>query len=201
MDRITPFRRRWRRRPPRGNSPAPRFWPQHRVSAGGVTHETLRWLARLRPFILGAVLLTIWPAMDARLVEPPAWLSAEPELVDEKFTRCGRGRAHGCVVDGDTFRLGQRRIRIVGIDAPEVKGQCAAEARLAEAATVRLMQLLNAGTFEMVGRIDEPKDRYGRELKSLRRRSADGFHVLIAAQMREEGHARRYMGGLRGGWC
>ena len=82
-----------------------------------------------------------------------------------------------------------------------MNGQCPAEARLAEAATVRLQQLLNAGAFEMVGRIDEPTDRYGRELKTLRRRMADGSYASIAAQMREEGHARRYMGGLRGGWC
>lgn len=201
MGRIIPFLQRRRRRPPQGPGPGLRFWPERSISAGGVARDTWRWLGRLRPFILGAVLLAIWPAMDARLVEPPAWLASEPEPVDERFTRCGRGRAHGCVVDGDTFRLGQRRIRIVGIDAPEVNGQCPAEARLAEAATVRLMQLLNAGAFEMVGRIDEPTDRYGRELKTLRRRMADGSYASIAAQMREEGHARRYVGGLRGGWC
>ena len=48
-------------------------------------------------------------------------------------------------VDGDTFRLGNRRIRIVGIDAPEVEGQCSAERDLAAAATVKLRALLNDG--------------------------------------------------------
>ena len=178
-----------------------RFWPEPRVTVGGVARDTLRWLGRLRPVILGAILLSLWPTLDARLVEPPAWLSAEPEPVDATFTRCGRGRGHACVVDGDTFRLGQRRIRIVGVDTPEVKAQCPEEARLAEAAAVRLQQLLNEGPFEMVGRLDDPTDRYGRELKSLRRRTGDGGYTSIAAQMREEGHARRYLGGLRGGWC
>ena len=201
MGRIIPFRRRRREGQRRGLGSGPRFWCEPKVSAGGVARGTWRWLGRLRPFILGAILLTIWPTLDARLVEPPAWLSAEPEMVDRTFVRCGRPAASACVVDGDTFRLGQRRIRIVGIDTPEVQAQCPAEARLAEAASVRLTQLLNAGAFEMVGRIDEPTDRYGRELKSLRRRGADGSYVSIAAQMREEGHARRYMGGLRGGWC
>ena len=177
-----------------------RFSPEPRVSIGGVARDTWRWLGRLRPFIFGAILLSIWPTLDARLVEPPAWLSSEPERVNQTFMRCGQAPNAACVVDGDTFRLGKRRIRIVGIDTPEVKAQCAEEARLAEAATVRLQQLLNDGEFEMVGRLDEPTDRYGRELKSLRRLTADG-HVSIAAQMREEGHARRYLGGLRGGWC
>lgn len=201
MGRITPFRRRRRGRQRSGIGSGPRFWPERSFSAGGVARDTLRWLGRLRPFILGAILLTIWPTLDARLVEPPAWLSAEPELVNQAFMRCGRSANSACVVDGDTFRLGKRRIRIVGIDAPEMRAQCAEEARLAEAATIRLQQLLNDGEFEMVGRVDEPIDRYGRELKSLRRRTADGAYVSIAAQMREEGHARRYMGGLRGSWC
>lgn len=192
MERLDRFRRRPRRL---------RFWPEDRVTLRGVLRDTGRWLARLRPVILLAIAAAIWPAMDAGLIEPPAFLSSAPEPVDETFTRCGRGRGHACVVDGDTIRLGQRRIRIVGIDAPEVRGQCVAETRLAEAATLRLRQLLNEGAFEMVGRLDEPRDRYGRELKSLRRRQAEGNYVSIAAEMRDGGHARRYMGGLRGGWC
>lgn len=178
-----------------------RFWPEPRVSARGVARDTLRWLGRLRPFILGAILLSIWPTLDARLIEPPAWLSAKPERVNQTFVRCGHAPNAACVVDGDTFRIGQRRIRIVGIDTPEMQARCAEEARLAEAAAARLQQLLNDGAFEMAGRLDEPTDRYGRELKSLRRRTADGGYVSIAAQMREEGHGRRYLGGLRGGWC
>ena len=36
------------------------------------------------------------------------------------------------------------------------------EARLAEAATTKLRELLNDGEFEMVGRVDDMQDRYGR---------------------------------------
>ena len=43
------------------------------------------------------------------------------------------------------------------------------EAVKAEAATAELQRLLNHGPFEMVGRIDDMKDRYGRDLRALRR--------------------------------
>ena len=65
MGRIIPFLQRRRRRPPPGPGPGLRFWPERRISAGGVARDTWRWLGRLRPLILGAVLLAIWPAMDA----------------------------------------------------------------------------------------------------------------------------------------
>ena len=53
------------------------------------------------------------------LVDPPGFLSSEPEQISAHFTRCGPGRGNACVVDGDTFKLGKRKIRIIGIDAPE----------------------------------------------------------------------------------
>jgi endonuclease YncB( thermonuclease family) len=160
-----------------------------------------RLLVNTRPFALFAVLLTIWPAADPALVEPPAFLATTPERIDEQFTRCGRGRGHACVIDGDTFKLGQRKVRIIGIDTPEVDAQCPAEAHLAEVATAALQRLLNQGPFEMVGRIDEPTDRYGRDLRALTRTRADGTTQSIAGAMRDGGFARRYLGGYRSGWC
>lgn len=160
-----------------------------------------RLLVNTRPFALFAVLLGIWPAADPALVEPPAFLSTNPERIDEQFTRCGRGRGHACVIDGDTFKLGQRKVRIIGIDTPEVAAQCPQEARLAEAATAALQRLLNQGPFDMVGRIDEPTDRYGRDLRALTHTRADGSTQSIAGAMRDGGFARRYMGGYRSGWC
>ena len=163
-----------------------------------------RWGARataLRPFVLLGILASLWAGMDPALVEPIGPLATEPERVDVSFARCRGGSSPACVVDGDTFRIGRRRIRIIGIDAPEVEAQCPEEARRAEAATVRLQQLLNDGPFEMVGRIDDMADRYGRELRAVRRSNAQGESVSIAQQLREEGHARRYLGGFRPGWC
>jgi endonuclease YncB( thermonuclease family) len=150
--------------------------------------------------LFGAAVM-LWPALDPALVEPPALLASAPERVDARFTRCGRGRGHACVVDGDTFKLGSRKVRIIGIDTPEVNGQCARERQLAQAATDRLRELLNEGPFTMTGRIDDMTDRYGRDLRALSRSRADGSTQSIAAEMRASGHARRYLGGLRGGWC
>lgn len=211
MGRLHPFKRRnrpiWRGKRLKGldefePSQRLRFWPRERTTIRGVARETVGWLGTLRPFILGGILLAAWPALDPALVEPPAFLATEPELVNRTFLRCDRPHGHACVTDGDTFRLGERRIRIIGIDAPETHPpRCPEEARLGEAATVRLQQLLNDGPFEMVGRLGDMKDRYGRELRAVRRVKADGSYASIAEQMRESGLARRYLGGLRDGWC
>ena len=206
MGRIFKFRRRkgsdWTRPRSTGARPRPlRFWPEDRVTLRGVARETVEWLRRLRPVILGAILLTVWPAVDPALVEPPSFLANAPEQVNEHFTRCGPGRGHACVIDGDTIKLGQRKLRIIGIDTAEVDAQCPAEAGMAEAATAELQRLLNQGPFEMVGRIGDPKDRYGRDLRAIRRVRPDGTEQSIAVEMRKSGGARRYLGGLRGGWC
>lgn len=194
MGKILPFRRRrWTRTKDYG-----RFEPP--ITARGLIRDTFGWLRVLRPFILGGILLSVWPALDPALIEPPAFLSTEPEVVSATFTRCGPGRGHACVIDGDTFKLGTRKIRIVGIDTPETEARCPEEARLAEAATARLQELLSQGPFEMVGRIDDSRDRYGRELRSLRQSESDSRGSSIAEIMREEGHARRYIGTKRS-WC
>ncbi|MGN6356956.1 MAG: thermonuclease family protein [Novosphingobium sp.] len=93
-------------------------------------------------------------------------MASEPETVSATFTRCGPGRGEACVIDGDTFKLGERKIRIVGIDTPEVDARCPQEAQLAEAATVHIQEVLNRGPFQMIARLDEPTDRYGRELRA-----------------------------------
>ena len=195
MGKLLPFRRR--------PKPSPRFWPEddpNYWTARGVVRETGQWLRRLRPLMFGGVLLSIWPAADPALIEPPGFLSTEPEVVDESFSRCGRGRSHGCVIDGDTFKLGQRKIRIIGIDAPEVHGQCPREIALAARSTARLQLLLNEGPFEMIGRVDGLKDRYGRDLRLVRRKLPGGGYQSIADEMRRSGLANRYLG-FKLSWC
>jgi len=172
-----------------------------RVTLRGVARETVAWLGKLRPFILGAILLSLWPLADPALVEPPRFLSTDPEQVNEHFTRCGLGRGHACVIDGDTFKLGTRKIRIIGIDTAEVDARCPEEAVLAEKATVELQRLLNQGRFRMTGRIGGQKDQYGRDLRALTRIRPDGTEQSIAEDMRASGLARRYLGGFRSGWC
>lgn len=203
MGKILPFRRRrsrWSRASAYGASSAPRFWsdPEKQITARGVWGHFLFWM---RPVGLAAVLVITWMAMDPALIEAPDFLAAKPELVDVTFIQCGKGRAYACVVDGDTFRLGERRVRIVGIDTAEKEARCPAEAVQAQASTEALQKLLNEGPFVMTGRADDPKDRYGRDLRKLTRHHPDGTAQNIADAMRETGGARRYLGGLRGGWC
>lgn len=154
----------------------------------------------LRPLLIAGLLLAVGLAFDPAVVEPPAFLSAGPERVDQRFTRCGPGRGHACVIDGDTFKLGARKVRIIGIDAPEVNGRCLRESQLAAAATARLQALLNQGPFEMTAPLYGASDRYGRDLRVLRR-EVGTRQVSIAGEMRASGHARRYFGGFRSGWC
>jgi len=97
-------------------------------------------------------------------------------------------------VDGDTLALGRERVRIVGLDTPELHGRCERETVLARAAQRRMAQLVAGGvTLRPYGR-----DRFGRLLAVVRdKRGRDVAGVMI-----REGLARPYDGrGRRGGWC
>lgn len=97
-------------------------------------------------------------------------------------------------VDGDTIRCGEQRVRLLGLDAPELRGRCEAERRLAQAATERLAGLVEEGVrLQTTG-----QDRFGRALAIVRDpRGEDVADVLI-----REGLARPYHGrGPREGWC
>ncbi len=98
------------------------------------------------------------------------------------------------VVDGDTIHCGEQRVRLAGLDAPELRARCEEEARLAQAATERLRGLVEGGvTLHQTG-----QDRFGRTLAVVRdQRGEDVAAVLI-----REGLARPYDGrGRREGWC
>ena len=150
-----------------------------------------RWARRLRNLAILVALLAIgwW------LAEPPPPPTA-PERVAQHFTGCGTpGSGFACVVDGDSFRLGERRIRIRGIDAPEREGACAAETELAVKAAERLTGLLNAGPFVMTAERGDERDRYGRQLRVLTRGGQSIGDVMVA-----EGLAHEYSG-AKTSWC
>jgi endonuclease YncB( thermonuclease family) len=106
-------------------------------------------------------------------------------------------------IDGDTFlaRVRQRdgrdlvvRVRLRGIDAPEMKASCQEELDKAEAAARALRDLLGQGgvTITNLG-----PDKYGRVLADVAtRRTANVSAALLAG-----GYARSYNGGHRDGWC
>jgi endonuclease YncB( thermonuclease family) len=106
-------------------------------------------------------------------------------------------------IDGDTFlaRVHQRdgrdlvaRVRLRGIDAPEMKASCQQELDKAEAATDALRALLGQGgvTIYNLG-----TEKYGRVLADVAtKRTANVSAMLLAG-----GYARSYNGGHRDGWC
>lgn len=101
------------------------------------------------------------------------------------------------VIDGDTIQIRQERIRFEGIDAPEMKGACAAESSLARTARHRVEELLQGRevTIDRNGR-----DKYRRTLAKV---SVDGMDV--GAILLSEGLARKWERKWRPGldevWC
>lgn len=107
-------------------------------------------------------------------------------------------------IDGDTFlaRVHQRdgrdlvtRVRLRGIDAPELKASCQDELTKAEAATDALRELLGQGGVAIY---NIGPDKYeGRVVADVAtRRTANVSAALLAS-----GHVRAYNGGHRDGWC
>ena len=100
-------------------------------------------------------------------------------------------------IDGDTFEARVHlppdlhlitRVRLRGIDAPELKASCAQELQMAEAATAALRALLGEGDVRI---FNIGPDKYGGP-----RRSGNVSTAMLAA-----GHVRSYAGGHRSGWC
>ncbi|GAB4349009.1 MAG: thermonuclease family protein [Immundisolibacter sp.] len=78
--------------------------------------------------------------------------------------------------DGDTLRLADgRRLRLLGIDAPEMNYHHGAPQPLAEQARARLAQLLPRGGTVQLARDRQTHDRFGRDLAHAFR--ADGASV------------------------
>lgn len=108
------------------------------------------------------------------------------------------------VLDGDTFEARVRiwpgmevttRVRLRGIDAPEMHARCDGERTKATAARDALTKILNEGTVG-ISRIGQ--DKYGGRVDAdvSTARTPD-----VSAALLERGVARRYSGGSRESWC
>lgn len=116
-------------------------------------------------------------------------------MIDRTFRLCGRGGGANCVIDGDTFRFDGRKIRIAGIDAPEIHpSRCDREERLGQAAKLRLLDLLNAGSFELRAS-GRDHDHYGRDLRDVYRGGTSLGDTLV-----QEGLAHPWTGHHLS-WC
>jgi endonuclease YncB( thermonuclease family) len=126
---------------------------------------------------------------------PADSLGPSTKVSARSFVLCFTGGGTDCVVDGDTLWVDGVKIRVADIDAPETHPpRCGYEAQLGDRATRRLLELVNAGGFELTT-IDRNTDRYGRELRRLIRNGQS-----LGEQLVLEGLARRW-DGARHPWC
>ncbi len=117
----------------------------------------------------------------------------------------GPVRAHLVrVVDGDTVEVLARiwpdhyvhtRVRLAGIDAPELRGRCAEEIALAERAKARLAGLL-AGNRLLLADVHYGKYAGRVVARVLTEDGRDVAGILLAEKL-----ARPYDGGRRERWC
>jgi endonuclease YncB( thermonuclease family) len=107
------------------------------------------------------------------------------------------------VSDGDTFEARVHlwpghhlitRVRLRGIDTPEMSARCDKELRLAEAAQATLRKILaeRQVTIWNIG-----PDKYGRIVADAATRGTPDISAALLAK----GVARKYSGGHRDGWC
>ena len=157
--------------------------------------KTIRTLPRRRlslPMLLPAVAIVATAVAGRAMMNQ----SADGIRLRGDFALCAAAPRQDCVIDGDTIRYGGVRIRLQDIDAPETHSpKCAAEAALGRPATLRLLELVNAGPFELVQTGVRDEDRYGRKLRVLARDGRSLADTLIA-----EGLARSWDGARRS-WC
>jgi len=166
-------------------------------------------------FIAGVVAVTLLPLRQwlnlPALITPslsPQEIEAARNAETVWKTAGNSGVRHPVEVlrtlDGDTFEARVHlapglepttRVRLRGIDAPEMKAACAQEQQMAEAAGVALRGLLGEGGVAIyhIG-----PDKYnGRVVADVATRRTDNVSAALLAA----GHARGYRGGHRTSWC
>jgi len=159
--------------------------------------------------VVAAVVGSLPPVRQWLQSSLPRWndgRSQEFETIWRPAGNLGQHRATEVIrtIDGDTFEArvhlapGQdvmTRVRLRGVDAPELKAACPEELKMAEAATGALRDLLGQGGVEIY---NIGPDKYqGRVLADVAtRRTGNVSAALISA-----GHVRSYNGGHRRSWC
>lgn len=112
------------------------------------------------------------------------------------------------VVDGDTFEARLRiwfnqevtvLLRLEGVDAPEHRGRCPQEIRLARDAHDALAAILSSGAVTVR---DLQADKYnGRAVARASVSDGDGLSDDVGALLVAGGYARLYDGRARSPWC
>lgn len=150
--------------------------------------------------VVGALVASGSAVRNGESVAMPPPLAAPPSTA----LRSGHPAEVLRVFDGDTFEARVRiwpgmdittRVRLRGIDAPEMSARCADERSKAEAARNALQRMLNEGSVAISG---VGQDKYGGRVDAdvSTARTSD-----VSAALIERGLVRRYAGGKRDGWC
>lgn len=137
----------------------------------------VRWL-----FVLGAIAacLFYFTTRPAEVLE-----------VNVRFTICdGGGGARNCVIDGDTIRLGGEKVRLIGLDAPEIfSPSCSQERAIGIMARQELLHALNNGPFQVMRYRGDNRDVYGRKLRVVERDRKPLAGQLIAKGLATPGRS------------
>lgn len=116
--------------------------------------------------------LQVTSGLTQHYIDGVLYITPQHWKVCERFVK-----RHTCVVDGDTVWYEGTKMRLLGIDTPEIDGKCERERQLAAVATRALTALLNEGvhTIEAHG-----LDRYRRTLVTIRTDRGDVVRNMIA---------------------
>ena len=113
-----------------------------------------------------------------------------------KFFLCGTAKQDDCVVTADRFVFHGHKIRLVGIEVPDIKKpRCEAERIKASDAKLRVRAFLDSGQFELVTWQGNSSMVDGHQLRDVTRNGRSLADVLV-----NEGLAKR-PGAGRSGWC
>jgi len=171
-----------------------------------------RWLTAVLPwmFVACVAAITMLPVRDrVRRSLPGSADSQAARDAEMVWRRAGGSDARHSVdvirtIDGDTFEARVHlppdlnlttRVRLRGIDAPELKASCSQELQMAETATSALRVLLGEGDV-MIFNIGPDKYAGRVVADAATRRTGNVSMAMLAA-----GHVRSYGGGHRSGWC
>jgi endonuclease YncB( thermonuclease family) len=134
--------------------------------------------------------LAAWPGAAATAAEVlPGPVAAEVLAVPDGDTLVVRAR----IWIGQAVEV---KVRLAGIDAPEMKGRCESERALARAARDRLARSAAVG-----GTVTLTDIRYGKYAGRVLARISDGAGADLGAALVAAGLARPYSGGRRTPWC
>lgn len=113
-----------------------------------------------------------------------------------KFFLCGTAKQDDCVVSADRFVFHGQKIRLVGIEVPDMKKpRCEEERIKGSDAELRVRAFLDSGPFELVTWQGNDSEVDGHKLREVTRNGMSLSDILV-----REGLARRAGAGGKN-WC